>query len=166
MPNYVHAIVRPLGHYTLSEILHTWKSFTANRANRLLDRSGKFWQPESYDHLIRGEQDLRNRVRYVLENPQKAGLKSWPWVASSIGFQPMSNRQDADATTVSAPGQLSSHYAPKTPLRLVDNGESVGRVENRRVGLLTWNGWIPAERCEAVRVRRARQDVAEAGADL
>ena len=166
MPNHVHAIVRPLGHYTLSEILHTWKSFTANRANRLLDRSGKFWQPESYDHLIRGEQDLRNRVRYVLENPQKAGLKSWPWVASSIGFQPMSNRQDADATTVSAPGQLSSHYAPKTPLRLIDNAESFELVKNRRVGLLTWNGFIPAERFAAVRILSEHQDLTEAAANL
>src|SRR5438094_4003491 len=165
MPNHVHAIVRPLGHYTLSEILHTWKSFTANRANRLLDRSGKFWQPESYDHLIRGEQDLRNQIRYVLENPQKAGLKSWPWVGSGLGFQPIFSRQDADAT-IRAPGQLPSHYAPRTPLQLIDDAKSVVPKPNQRLGLLAWNPVDEDERFAAVRCLSQRQDLREAAANL
>ena len=56
-----------------------------------------------------------------------------------IGFQPMSNRQDADATSVLAPGQLPSHYAPKTRLRLIDNAESFASKQAKRVGLLAWN---------------------------
>ena len=140
MPNHVHVIVRPIGGHTLSEILHTWKSFTAQQANRLLHRKSKFWQPESYDHLIRNEQDLRNQVRYVIKNPEKTGLRSWPWVGvCGTGLRPMPDRQDADATCVRAPGQLASHYSPKTPLRLIDNAESFPLVKNYRVGLLAWN---------------------------
>lgn len=38
-----------------------------------------------------------------------------------------------------SPGQLPSHYAPKTPLRLVNNAESFSPEENQRVALLAWN---------------------------
>jgi REP element-mobilizing transposase RayT len=89
MPNHVHVVVRPFGGITggtpvplseLSEILHSWKSFSAKEANKLLRRSGEFWQAESYDHLIRNEADFRHAVKYVLDNPIKAGLKNWRWV--------------------------------------------------------------------------------------
>lgn len=45
MPNYVHGVVRPLAGWRLPQILHTWKSFTAKEANRILQRGGEFWQP-------------------------------------------------------------------------------------------------------------------------
>jgi tRNA threonylcarbamoyl adenosine modification protein (Sua5/YciO/YrdC/YwlC family) len=165
MPNHVHVIVRPMRGHTLSEIVHTWKSFTARRANRLLHREGKFWQPESYDHLVRNERDLRNQVRYVLENPEKAGLGSWLWV-SGIGLQPMSDRQDADATVVCAPGQLPKHYAPKTPLRLINNANSLSLKPNQRCALLAWNPIENAERFVAVRHLSESQDLREAAANL
>jgi hypothetical protein len=66
----------------LSDILHSWKSFTAKEANKVLGRCSDFWQPESYDHLIRDEADFNHQVRYVLENPAKAGLKNWKWVGT------------------------------------------------------------------------------------
>lgn len=91
MPNHVHAVVKPLAgianpggspvpHMELPDILHSWKSFTAKEANKLLGRSGDFWQAEYYDHLIRDEADFAHAVRYVLNNPTKAGLKNWKWV--------------------------------------------------------------------------------------
>jgi tRNA threonylcarbamoyl adenosine modification protein (Sua5/YciO/YrdC/YwlC family) len=167
MPNHVHAIVRPKGKHALSEILHSWKSFTAQRANRLLNREGKFWQPESYDHLIRNEQDLRNQVRYVLENPKKVGLKSWPWVdARAVGRELVDYRQDADATIVRAPGQLPTHYAPKTPLCLVDNAESFLPERNQRVGLLAWNAIKQKEKFTAVRQLSQKQDPRQAATNL
>ena len=68
--------------------------------------------------------------------------------------------------TVSAPGQLPSHYAPKTPLRLIDNAELFALEKNRRVGLLAWNAFIPAERFAAIRILSERQDLSEAAANL
>jgi (E)-4-hydroxy-3-methylbut-2-enyl-diphosphate synthase len=85
MPNHVHLVVQPLGEHALDDILHSIKSYTANAANKLLGRSGTFWQKESYDHLIRDGEDYRNQIRYVLENPEKAGLKGWPWKGSVYG---------------------------------------------------------------------------------
>jgi len=46
-------------------------------------RTGQFWQPEPYDHLIRDEDDFRRQVDYVLANPKRAGLKNWKWVGRS-----------------------------------------------------------------------------------
>ncbi len=74
MPDHVHAIALPLPPHTLSQILHTWKSFTANRLQRLFARTGSVWQDESYDHLIRDQRDYEQKARYVLENP----LRRWP----------------------------------------------------------------------------------------
>jgi len=80
MPNHVHVVFRPLGDHGLREILHTWKSFSANNANRILGRGGEFWQREYYDHLVRNETDFRRVIEYVVDNPKKAGLVDWPWV--------------------------------------------------------------------------------------
>jgi hypothetical protein len=170
MPNHVHAIVCPLCGHTLSQILHTWKSFTAQRANRLLHRRGAFWQPESYDHLIRTEQDLRNQIRYVVKNPSKAGLRSWPWVGG-MDSQPMSHRQDADATdadatAVCAPGQLRSHYAPKTPLHVVDGAKSFHPKPGQRCALLAWNRVENDKRFVAVRRLSEQNNLREAATNL
>jgi REP element-mobilizing transposase RayT len=80
MPNHVHALVQPIGSHQLSDIEHSWKSYTAHRANELLGRSGEFWQEECYDHLIRDDEDLSHAVDYILANPKAAGLENWRWV--------------------------------------------------------------------------------------
>jgi REP element-mobilizing transposase RayT len=80
MPNHVHAIIKPLGENTLSKILHSWKSFTALEANRLIGRRGAFWESEYYDHLIQDEDELEQQIKYILDNPLKAGLAGWEWV--------------------------------------------------------------------------------------
>jgi REP element-mobilizing transposase RayT len=80
MPNHVHVVFEPLGSHRLSGILHSWKSFTATAANRLLGRVGAFWQREYYDRLLRNGNEFNRAVRYVLENPERAGLKNWRWV--------------------------------------------------------------------------------------
>jgi REP element-mobilizing transposase RayT len=80
MPNHVHVVFRPAPEHGLAGILHSWKSFTAKRANRILRKSGEFWQREYYDHLVRDEQDLQRIAHYVMENPARAGLKDWKWV--------------------------------------------------------------------------------------
>lgn len=80
MPNHVHAVVRPLGEWTLDKVLHSWKSFTSHQINKLLGRTGPLWQPESYDHLIRDEQDFQHAIEYTCMNPTRAGLKDWPWL--------------------------------------------------------------------------------------
>ena len=99
MPNHVHVILRPLNNYGLPDILHSWKSFTAKKANKSLRRTGEFWQAEYYDHLIRNVTDFIHCVNYVLNNPENAGMKGWKWVSSGTGILPVNHGQDDHATT-------------------------------------------------------------------
>jgi putative DNA methylase len=98
MPNHVHAVFQPIlpdgqrleldapepvgeredSVSPLSIIMHSLKSYTAHEANKLLTRTGSFWQRESYDHWIRDEDELERIVLYVQANPIKAGLVSRP----------------------------------------------------------------------------------------
>jgi REP element-mobilizing transposase RayT len=75
MPNHVHVVVWPKPPQTLSAILHSWKSYSAHEINhRLPAPVVPFWQGESYDHLIRDEDDLHRCCHYTLMNPVNAGL--------------------------------------------------------------------------------------------
>ena len=83
MPNHAHLVFAPLGEHELEDILHSWKSYSAHEANRVLGRTGDFWQREYFDHLIRHEASFQRIVAYVENNPMKAGLANWRWVSNS-----------------------------------------------------------------------------------
>jgi len=63
--------------------MQSLKGYTARHANKILGREEKFWQDESYDHEVRDEEELARIVKYVLNNPVKAGLvnnwQDWKW---------------------------------------------------------------------------------------
>jgi REP element-mobilizing transposase RayT len=80
MPNHVHVLFSPLGEHSLDGILHSWKSYSAHKANALLGRTGPFWQREYFDHLVRDQSSLRRITQYIQDNPKRAGLLNWPWV--------------------------------------------------------------------------------------
>ena len=88
MGNHVHVVFAPRtkdggGYYSLPAIMHSLKLYTATQANKLLHRSGAFWQQEYYDHVVRDEAEWQRIRQYVINNPVKAGLVSewdaWPW---------------------------------------------------------------------------------------
>jgi putative DNA methylase len=104
MPNHVHLLLQPFqtagAEQTLTEplsderpdsssplaaIMHSLKSFTANKANEALARTGPFWQHESYDHWVRDLDELERIVNYIKSNPVRAGLCATPtdWEFSS-----------------------------------------------------------------------------------
>lgn len=88
MPNHVHLVLIPYessdnADYSLTKIMHNIKRNSANHANKILGRTGAFWQHESYDHFARNEKELERIIKYVINNPVKAGLvddwRSWKW---------------------------------------------------------------------------------------
>ena len=83
MPNHVHVIVEPGTDNPLDRIVHSWKSYSAQRANRLLVRNDPFWHRDYFDRFMRDEDHLNRTIHYVENNPVKAGLISeaieWPW---------------------------------------------------------------------------------------
>ena len=83
MPNHVHVLIEKFEGVTLSGILHSWRSFTAHKANEILGRTGDFWMKDYFDRFIRDESHLNATIRYIENNPVKAGLanepEDWPW---------------------------------------------------------------------------------------
>ena len=82
MPNHVHVVLKT-DQVPLSRIVRTWKQFTARKANSILGRSGAFWQTDYWDTFVRDADHELKTIRYIRENPVKAGLvkawKDWPW---------------------------------------------------------------------------------------
>lgn len=78
MPNHGHVMLTPLAKMHLPDIMHSIKSYSAQMANRLLGRSGQFWQHESFDRYIRDRRHFNAVVRYIEMNPVKAGLCDKP----------------------------------------------------------------------------------------
>ncbi len=111
MPNHVHVLVRPKDGYDLSNVLHSWKSFTAHHINELLGRSGSVWMDESYDHIVRDYSDLDHIERYIAENPAKAGLQRGTFFFGVGRFwHPTPHRPEACVTTPSLTKLLVRHF--------------------------------------------------------
>ena len=97
MPNHVHMLVNMKDfisvntsnrsgrtrYYPLTNVLRLMKGSTARIANKMLDRSGAFWQHESYDHYVRSENEYNKIIEYILQNPVKSGIvtdwRDWKW---------------------------------------------------------------------------------------
>ena len=89
MPNHGHILFTQKESYTLAEIMHSIKSFTANRANKILQRRGRFWSPEYFDRMIRDRVHFARVKEYIEMNPVKAGLckevAEWRWSSAYKG---------------------------------------------------------------------------------
>ena len=87
MPDHVHVILKPLRFddsvEPLARIMQSIKGWTARQINLVLCRRGALWQDESYDHVIRDQDDYQEKARYIWGNPVAAGLvedpQQWPW---------------------------------------------------------------------------------------
>ena len=104
MPNHVHMVFTPVERfdkslicrsepntvwlYRVTRILQHLKKNTAIKCNRVLNRTGAFWQHESYDHVVRDADELKRIVEYVLNNPVKAGLADTPeqWEYNYVNY--------------------------------------------------------------------------------
>jgi type I restriction enzyme R subunit/putative DNA methylase len=88
MVNHVHILIYPEA--LLSKITKSIKNFSARQANNILGLTGQpFWQDESYDHWVRGAEELERIVRYIEENRVSAGLvdkvQDWRWSSGQAG---------------------------------------------------------------------------------
>ena len=71
MPNHLHGII--IIHESskpISEIIRGFKTFSARKINKLLDRKGyPLWQRNYYERIIRSKDELNNVRQYILNNP-------------------------------------------------------------------------------------------------
>ncbi len=95
MPDHVHMLLCPLEkednvYFSLAEIIQPIKGSTAHRINRLMQRKGAFWLSESFDRIIRDEEEWIEKYDYIKNNPVKAGivddLKKYLWLLDEENF--------------------------------------------------------------------------------
>jgi L-threonylcarbamoyladenylate synthase len=166
--------VRMSSHPVLAEIISAFgKPLAAPSANRF----GRV-SPTTAQHVF---DELSGSIPLIIDaGPTKHGIESTIIAVRGDEIDilrrgPITAEQLAEfgrinivgaPKTISVPGQLPLHYAPETPLRLIDNAESFVPMENRRVGLLAWSALIPKEKFAAVRSLSERRDLRVAAANL
>lgn len=111
MPNHVHVLFQPTNGWTMSKIVASWKSYTGRRISEYAKANGwgaglsatlgrertmatlgrgvpsvnptRVWHREYWDRYIRDHAHFATVVRYIHENPVKAGLvtqvQHWKW---------------------------------------------------------------------------------------
>jgi REP element-mobilizing transposase RayT len=82
MPDHAHTILTPYGD-DFAEVMQRLKGGSSFRANRILNRRGQLWQDESFDHILRSDESLTQKMDYICDNPVRAGLvqrwQDYPW---------------------------------------------------------------------------------------
>jgi REP element-mobilizing transposase RayT len=74
MPNHVHLTIQPLEGFELEDILESIKGYVARDVNRRLNRTGKLFEQESYDRIVRDERHLFHCLQYIGNNADDAGI--------------------------------------------------------------------------------------------
>jgi L-threonylcarbamoyladenylate synthase len=144
---------------------------SANRFGRV--------SPTTAQHVL---DELNGRISLVIDaGPTHHGIESTIVTvrANSIDILrqgPITARQLSEfadvnivmslSRKIAAPGQLPSHYSPRTPLYLTDSADSFLPEKNQRVGLLAWNPVESQNRFAAVRRLSEGQDLRQAATNL
>jgi type I restriction enzyme R subunit len=80
MPNHVHLLAAFPAPESMLAQCDSWKHFTATRINRALDRKGRFWEVDDFDHLVRSDDQFQYYRQYIGDNPRRANLRSGEFV--------------------------------------------------------------------------------------
>jgi len=143
MPNHVHVLVRPHEADSLSEILHSWKSFSAKEINKLRERSGAVWQDENYDRMVRDFAELERYRDYIKENPVAAKLGDGEFILEL-------NEDAAGETPASLADKMSTPQQMPAPLLL--RAKKLG-FSDRQLAIA---GGVPEK---AIRSQRIAQNI-------
>jgi 5-methyltetrahydrofolate--homocysteine methyltransferase len=113
MPDHVHALLQPLPKdeltdettfWSVPELMHSIKSFTAHEIDKAEGTKGQLWENESFDRYVRSDRDLEEKFQYILRNPWDADVAGpdefYPWVWTQddeveVQTERSSSRRDA-----------------------------------------------------------------------
>jgi putative transposase len=73
MSNHVHLLIAPSGR-ELEDCMKRIKGSSATLCNRILSRTGTFWQADTFDHIVRNIDQLQRYREYIADNPNKARI--------------------------------------------------------------------------------------------
>jgi L-threonylcarbamoyladenylate synthase len=138
--------VRISAHPVFAEIVREFgQPLAAPSANRF----GRV-SPTTAQHVL---DELDGRVQLIVDaGPTEHGIESTIIAVRDgkiaiLRRGPITHEQLSESAEVrsvvatpkiSSPGQLPSHYAPETPLRLIDTAEDFTPPRNQRIALLAW----------------------------
>jgi len=163
MPNHVHVIVTPLPGHELSNILHSWKSYTSKQINKRLGQSGTFWQKESFDHILRSPEQLAKVRQYIRDNPKRK-------VEAASRRLDQDTRQDAASTLQVAVARLLGYRWPAEldeKMRLSERARALVKRCEELLRFADEDGivCIPSVRGEEAAAERLRRLLAAAFGD-
>ena len=77
MPDHLHAVIAFPREPGLAHRITHWKHFHS-------EKLGIRWQRDFFDHRLRNDHEMREKMSYVLRNPVRRGLcataEDWRWV--------------------------------------------------------------------------------------
>jgi len=79
MPDHVHLLLRPNQGMDLSRIMKGIKGVSAKKINQLRGHHSPVWQDEWFDRIVRDQNELDEKLNYMLNNSVKRDLVDDPW---------------------------------------------------------------------------------------
>ena len=96
MPTHLHLLIAPTQSDTLSAMLREIKITASKRIHAARKTNGAFWQPRSFDRIIRSRAIFEKALLYLHLNPVEASLTDHPskwrwssWFAYNPGGTPI-----------------------------------------------------------------------------
>lgn len=80
MPNHVHALAAFRSEPVMLPRIEAWKRYQARQINAALKDTGRFWQVDGFDHLVRSAEQFDHYRRYIADNPGRANLQDGEFV--------------------------------------------------------------------------------------
>jgi putative transposase len=94
MPDHVHVVLKPGieddAVIPIQKITHFIKGSSSHLINKIGNTTGRVWQSESFDRVIRSFEDFDEAIRYVANNPVRKKLVAkwseyaWTWIAEGL----------------------------------------------------------------------------------
>jgi len=78
MSDHVHLIAKPDNDVTLERMMKGIKGVSARLINQHRNTIGSVWQQEYCDRIIRTQSDWDEKMKYIYENPLRAGIVEDP----------------------------------------------------------------------------------------
>ena len=80
MPNHVHALAAFPSESDMLPRIEAWKRYQARQINAAMKQTGRFWQVDDFDHLVRSPEQFEHYRRYIANNPGRANLREGEFV--------------------------------------------------------------------------------------
>jgi putative transposase len=78
MPTHIHLLITPASTLSLEKCIQLIKGNFSYRTKKEFEMDREIWTPGFNPHRVKDEIDYKNQVRYIHNNPVKAGLVASP----------------------------------------------------------------------------------------